>query len=443
MTVKLFGKVREAKQKLAGTWAIEKMAHTDIKEAIKLFESDPKKYILDVSEKIEEENDKKKTAGAFFDMSEPIDSERVLSFNESGTEATIRIEGPLVDTHNCATLMFGCTSYDDLILAIQEVNNLSSIEKTVFEINSPGGMVSGVDGVASAIKDMKSKTEARSGKMVASAAYWIASQCDTIVATDPTAQFGSIGVVIEYWDSSRLAKEMGYDKVCITSTNATDKRVDPLSEEGERKVRAGLDEIEGIFHRRVAEGRNVTTSIVAANFGKGGMFLSEKSLKAGMIDKTDFVLKNNINKETITKDENQMESKMNLNEYTAKHPEGQKEIDALVAAAVKTNADENEKENKRVSEEATKNTEAASKYLSSEYPEKVKTLAIQVIKGEKSLDGLETAVSILDLGAEKTSSDAATKETEEAGDTPSDKVTEADESKAKYASDIARMKKLK
>lgn len=424
--MKLFSKVKEAKTRLSGTWAIEKSAYADILKLYETFEKDPKKFILDVNE-----------PQSFLSMDFGPTSENVLSFNEDMTEAFIAIKGPLVDSHDCSTMFFGCTSYDDIISAISDVDNMSSISKTTFLFDSPGGMVSGVDDVAIAINSMKSETEARTGKTVASAAYWLASQCDTIVATSATAQFGSIGVVIEYWDASRAYSEQGFDKVSITSTNAPEKRVDALTEEGERKIRASLDEIEEIFHRRVAEGRKTTVSLVKANFGRGGMLLAEKSLSAGMIDKTEFVLKNNINSKTIVKE--QMESNMTLKEYLAKHPESQKEIDAMISTKIKA---QDEKHTEKAEEDKKRITSAA-KYLTSEYDDKIKILAIDVIKGEKSSESLEVVVALFDKNEESENSNSAQEETANIGETPvvqTDSVNTVDEA---HEASVKRIKGLR
>ena len=423
--MKLFSKVKEAKTRLSGAWAIEKSAYTDIVKLYETFESDPKKFISDVNE-----------PQSFFDMDFSPSSDNVLTFSDDMTEAFVSVKGPLVDSHDCATMFFGCTSYEDIISAISDVNSMSNISKTTFLFDSPGGMVSGVDDVAIAISSMKSKTEARTGKMVASAAYWLASQCDSIVATSATAQFGSIGVVIEYWDQSRALKEMGFDKVSITSTNAPEKRVDALTEEGARKIKANLDEIEAIFHRRIAEGRGTTVSIVKANFGRGGMFLAEKSLEAGMIDKTDFVLKNNIKSRIVS--DKQMESKMELKEYLAKHPESQKEIDAMVSDAIVATEEMRNKADATNKEKIEK----ASKYLTSEYDNKVKTLAIKVIKGENSLESLEVAVTMFDTKEESKNPKDAEDETSEIGETPVEQTGEANKVDEAHAATVKRMKGL-
>jgi len=433
----ILSKIKDAKKRLSGFWAIEKNSYNDIVNIYDNFSKNPKSFIESISEP--------DAMADLFNMK----SEEIL-FVE-GSEAIINIIGPLVDSHDCATIFFGCTSYDDIISAISEVEEMDHVENVVFNFDSPGGMVSGVDNAAIAIRAMKKTTEARSGRMVASAAYWLASQCDSITATCATAQFGSIGVVIEYWDQTRKLEEEGFDKVCITSTNAPDKRVDALSDEGRRKIKSNLDDIEEIFHRRIADGRKTSVSKVIANFGRGGMFLAEKSLSAGMIDKNDFTLNNIINSNNEAK--TSTEEAMSLKEYLKKNPDAQKEYDTDIAAAGKSNTPKKVEVETEIKTEATDvdSIDRALKIVSSgTYPTSINELAVKVIKGKVAIDSLESAVAAVDAMKEINASDTAIEETEDLGETPSSKVEPNKDNKDgviadedTHSSAIERIKKLK
>jgi len=267
----LSGKIKIAQQIMSDYWAIEKGSFDQIRAMYANFEKDPK---------------------AFLDVIEVEEAPEILSFEEN--TAIVDISGPMVNKHNCATIFFGCCSYEDVTNAIERIAEMDNIEKVIFNVDSPGGMVTGCDNCSQAIAKLNIPTEARVDNMAASAAYWLASQCDSIVATSLTASVGSIGVVIEYWDATKAYEQMGYTKVVITSDNAPNKRLDALDEDDRRKIKAGLTEIEAIFIRRVAEGRKTTVSDVKAKFGQGGMVIAEKSIDAGMIDKVDIISNNKV-----------------------------------------------------------------------------------------------------------------------------------------------------
>jgi len=427
--MELISKIQDAKKRLSGPWAMEESHFQGIVTSFEDFKKNPKAYIIN----IHSDEDGKVNPEAFSSLFS-VEPQDLLSIN--GSEAVISITGPLVDVNDCASAAFGCTSYEDIVSAIEKVENMEDIDSVIFNIDSPGGMVHGVDTASIAIKNMKKKTESRTAVMAASAAYWLASQCDSMTATCATAQFGSIGVVIEYWSTERAMTEAGLDKVCITSTNAPEKRVDALTDSGRKKIKADLDGIEDIFLRRIADGRGVTVSEAKNNFGRGGMFLAEKSLEAGMIDKTEFILNNNI--DSTTEDNISAESEMNLKEFLESNPSAQTEVNSLVKSSV----DASEKASSEKEEERKITIDKASKYLASSYDNKIQCLAAEVIKGEKRLESLETVVAILDKDAESKSSEAAQEETNETAETTPYITTEADKVEEEFNASVARAKEL-
>lgn len=401
----LYRSVKEVLRSCQGAWAIEKEALDNIRQQVQAFEKEPK---------------------AFLDLFSDFEPQQILSINED--EATISITGPLVDVDSCASVWMGCTSYANITQAIEEIKENDSIKRVIFEFDTPGGMVSGCDNVAIAIKNLNKPTQARAGKMVASAGYWLASQCDEIIATSATASFGSIGVVIEYWDGERRMNEAGYDKIQLTSSNAPNKRVDPKTDEGRRKVIDNLDQIESVFLRRVAEGRGKDLSYVTANFGRGDMFLAEKSLSVGMIDKNDFSIQNRIvgNKEEETLAEDQMPE--SLKDLLAKNPELQKEMDAHVNEKIKEATEKNEP----TGEEKVENKNSlAIKVLTSEaYGKPVKELAGKVLEGTASMESLQATLTVIDSMTEEKASQETQEEAEGLSETPATTVNDSSKADA-------------
>jgi len=389
----LSGKIKIAQQMMSDHWAIEKNQFDQIRTMYANFEKDPK---------------------AFLEVIEMDEAPEILSFEDN--VAYIDISGPMVNKHNCATIFFGCCSYLDIIEAIDKVSEMDNVEKVIFNVDSPGGMVTGCDNCSQAIAAMEIPTEARIDNMAASAAYWIASQCDSIVATSLTSSFGSIGVVIEYWDTTKANELQGFTKVVITSDNAPNKRLDALDEDDRRKIKSGLTEIEEIFIRRVAEGRKVTRSDVLAKFGQGGMVLAEKSIEAGMIDNIEIITNNSIKSSETVSEEN-----MSLKELLEKNPEAKNELDAHVKAEVKK---EVSAALAKDAEERTSVIEKTEKYFKADYPTQVTELAVKVLKGESSIEALETTVTTIDAINEKNNSAAAQDESKVQGDTPAQVVKE-------------------
>lgn len=210
----------------------------------------------------------------------------------------------IIPVHGALGSWWG-TYYEDIRAAIADFEADPAIEKIVFDINSPGGYVNGCAETAQMIADCSKPTEARVSYMAASGAYWLASQCNKIVATTKVASFGSIGVITDYWDTTEHDEKFGYKHIFITSTDAPNKHVDPATEKGYNEILSELNYIHSVFAEAVAKGRGVGIDTVNEKFGKGGILFADDALAAGMIDEIA------INKEdamTMTYTEEQLRS---------------------------------------------------------------------------------------------------------------------------------------
>lgn len=159
-----------------------------------------------------------------------------------------------------------------------------AVREIALDVNSPGGYINGLDETAQMIAGVGKPTTAYLGSMAASAAYWLASQADRVVALSPASQVGSIGVAMEEYDEDAALAAEGVTHRVYTSTDAPDKRPDTKTPEGRAKVVAELDALHGVFVRRVAEGRGVSTETVNKDFGRGGVLIAERALEVGMVD---------------------------------------------------------------------------------------------------------------------------------------------------------------
>lgn len=200
--------------------------------------------------------------------------------------ARIPIIGQLSENPSISASLFGKeqTTYGSIIDNIKKAENDPDVKKIIFEIDSPGGTVSGSDQTAMAIAEIKKPTEGHIHNMMASAAMWLGAQMDTLIAMTPTAEAGSIGVAAEIIDTSEKDKSNGIKRHTIVSSGADNKRPDANTKDGREKIRARINEIHNIFVTRVAEGRGVSEETVREDFGKGGVLIASKALDVGMID---------------------------------------------------------------------------------------------------------------------------------------------------------------
>ena len=169
---------------------------------------------------------------------------------------------------------FGGTSYSAIAEAVIEAATNDAVKSIRLEIDSPGGEVTGVDEVRTAIAEAtkeKQVTAVNTG-MTASAAYWLASAASEIVSTSPTNLTGSIGVVAVAID--RSDRDRRYGVVTVVSRNAPDKRPDLRTEAGRSVIQDQVDAIERVFTARIAEGRGVDVATVEKTFGRGRVLIA-------------------------------------------------------------------------------------------------------------------------------------------------------------------------
>jgi ClpP class serine protease len=212
----------------------------------------------------------------------------ILQVGRDG-EATIEITGPLSMNGPGGFMRFlgiGGTSYKSIIQAANEAAEDEDIKTVRLLVNSPGGQIQGVDETWMALMALSEKKHviAENHGIMASAAYWLASAADEIVATSPSAMTGSIGVLI-------TQKSQDEKTVRIVSTNAPEKNTEDGSKESLKILQDRADALERIFLERVSTGRGVTVETVKKKFGRGGVLVAEDpdkskpdAISVGLID---------------------------------------------------------------------------------------------------------------------------------------------------------------
>jgi len=213
--------------------------------------------------------------------------EKSFTIDSEGT-AHIPIVGeltPHAETDICGAYTANAlTEYGFITLATQAADADDRVERIQYDINSPGGYVDGLMPVVDAIRSAEKETIAFVDGMAASAAYWLASQTDKIVAASPASRVGSIGVAVEIYDVTKALEMEGIEKIILTSTDAPLKRPDVRTEEGQELIVESLDDMHNVFVQYVSEGRGVDPGEVTDKYGRGGMLIAANALTVGMID---------------------------------------------------------------------------------------------------------------------------------------------------------------
>jgi signal peptide peptidase SppA len=199
--------------------------------------------------------------------------------------AIINIIGPIIPRATMFSDISGAVSAEDLALKFGEAIEDHDIKAIVLNIDSPGGNIVNVHELSDMIYNARGKKPviAYTGGLCASAAYWIASACDKIIA-DKTAFLGSIGVVAAWTDDSEARKKEGLKDYELVSSQSPNKRQDLNSKEGRAALQAELDGLADIFIDDIAQKRGTNSQFVNDNYGKGGVMLALQAIQVGMAD---------------------------------------------------------------------------------------------------------------------------------------------------------------
>lgn len=206
-----------------------------------------------------------------------------------GAVAVVPIIGPILPREDEAW-WYGGTSSNWLRDTFTKLGQDPKITAVVLDVDSPGGVITGVPEAASALFAMRDTkpTVAVSNGMMASAAYWIGSAADQLVST-PSSMTGSIGVWRMHVDASSFFEQLGFK---VTLISAGKHKVEghpfgPLSDETLAHFQAEVDDVHAWFIGDVAKHRAVSKAAVRDGYGEGRIFKGNKAKELGMVDRLD------------------------------------------------------------------------------------------------------------------------------------------------------------
>jgi ClpP class serine protease len=208
---------------------------------------------------------------------EPI--KKAQKAHNRGGVGIIPVRDSLFMRANLMTDHCGATSYETLMRDFHSLLADDSIHSILFDIDSPGGEAGGCSELADAIFSARGQKPivAYISDYGASAAYWIASACDRIYASD-SAIVGSIGTQIVTFS---LETE---GEIRIVASQSPNKNRDPGTPEGAEALQERADALAGIFIEKVARNRGISPGSVMKNYGQGAVFVGEKAKNQGLVD---------------------------------------------------------------------------------------------------------------------------------------------------------------
>jgi signal peptide peptidase SppA len=226
--------------------------------------------------------------GATYSQVKPREEERPYLLSTLGSVGVIRIAGPLVNNDSAYNRYYNITSYADIRRAAIFAAQDSSIKVVLLDINSGGGMVSGISDTANLLatinKDLKPVVAFSDGGML-SAAYWTGATARKIYASN-TANLGSVGVITTHIEMSKMLADAGVGVTVLRAGEfkALASNVEPLSDPARAQIMAQLEGTYKVFIEHVAAARGMSVEAADKSIGQGRVFLGQAAVAAGAAD---------------------------------------------------------------------------------------------------------------------------------------------------------------
>lgn len=179
---------------------------------------------------------------------------------------------------------YAITSSEQVTWALEDAATDPKIKAVVLEIDSSGGSPVAAEEIAAAMKALGKPSVAWIRESADSAAYWIASSADTIIAGE-NSDVGSIGVTMSYVDNVKqnIKDGLTYNQLTTGKYKDTGTPDRTLTADERSLIQRDLNIILQNFIKAVATNRHLSIEKVTA-LADGSTMLGRQALRNGLID---------------------------------------------------------------------------------------------------------------------------------------------------------------
>ena len=178
------------------------------------------------------------------------------------------------------------TNDEAMLELLDQVGENDRIKSVILNISSPGGSTVGGEATYEAVRRLAEKKPVVTtvGTLAASAGYMVAAATDHVVA-HRSSIVGSIGVLFQYADASKLLDNIGVKVEAVKSSplKAEPNPFSPASPEAVAMIDRLIQDTYNWFVDLVAERRGMDKSNVLS-LADGSVFSGNQALKNGLID---------------------------------------------------------------------------------------------------------------------------------------------------------------
>ncbi len=207
------------------------------------------------------------------------------AFTDGGNVMVIPLKGIIMGGSSESSLLSGSVVTSDAIIdALHEAQKDPTIKAVILDIDSGGGAAVPSFEIVQAIQRFNKTKIALIHSIGASGAYWVASACDFIMASQ-LSMVGSIGVTSSYLEYSGLLDKynVSYERMVAGKYKDMGTPFRSLTPEEEYMFHEQLDKIHAFFIADVAKNRQMSIDEVK-DLAEGQIFIGLDALPLGLID---------------------------------------------------------------------------------------------------------------------------------------------------------------
>lgn len=205
---------------------------------------------------------------------------------KDGAVAVIPVHGVIVPREDRYSQFFGETGAENTAERVRAAVADQRVKAIVLHVDSPGGNVNGVTEAAAVIRAARGKKPivAHADFNMASAAYWLASACDEIIAS-PSAQVGAVGVIAMVQDVQGALELAG---IKMTAYAKPDDKADGWgywnnTDKFDARMKTEIADAYAQFISDIAASREIDRAAVLEEWA--GYYAAKRAKLLGMVDK--------------------------------------------------------------------------------------------------------------------------------------------------------------
>lgn len=202
--------------------------------------------------------------------------------------AVVELNGMIMDSPSSSVLGAGGYNHDRFLKKLEDVGEDSTVDGVILRMNTPGGGVVESaeihDKVVEIQEEQNKPVYVSMGNQAASGGYYAAAPADKIVA-HPATLTGSIGVIMQSYNFTELADQLGIDANTIKSGEFKDigSATREMTEEEQNILQTIIDDMYNDFVQVIVEGRGMSESTVR-QLADGRIYTGNQAVDNGLVD---------------------------------------------------------------------------------------------------------------------------------------------------------------